>query len=273
MDPSPTDKYICTQFGMQCFAGWNGSRCSRPICKTPCANSGFCTAPDQCACQHGWRGPNCEECETSSSCQNGYCVDEPYKCICRPNWTGPDCSLLMNKCLEKPCMNGGRCTTNGTNGDYYHCDCPSGYTGINCSILTAVCEPMPCGPHGQCIPLSDKDYTCICAHGFGGLSCNQRLSPERTESHTHNTKSVTHEIHERRTSYKLSVVREFIPEQTLLKRPEKSQAVENPPFNELILICSIILFAYVFFCIMQVLIEKEFLPCPFRIILLLIYFY
>jgi len=173
-EPLPTEKFVCTPEGIQCLPGWEGPKCTKPVCDLPCEKGGICVAPDTCQCPRGWRGPTCSECIPRAGCLNGVCTDEPGKCSCLPNWTGAECSILIDKCLEKPCKNGGQCTTNGTHGNFFHCECPDEFTGIDCSISIKVCDGLPCGRHGQCIPLTNS-YTCACASGYGGKDCRRRI--------------------------------------------------------------------------------------------------
>jgi hypothetical protein len=63
--------------------------------------------------------------------------------MCLPNWTGPDCNLMVNKCLDRPCKNGGRCTTYGVHGNYFRCFCPPGFTGLDCAISVVIWHPSP----------------------------------------------------------------------------------------------------------------------------------
>uniref|UniRef100_A0A915CSI0 EGF-like domain-containing protein n=1 Tax=Ditylenchus dipsaci TaxID=166011 RepID=A0A915CSI0_9BILA len=108
-----------------------------------------CAGPDECRCSKGWRGKQCEECIPKQGCRNGYCLSEPGKCICKPNWTGADCELRIDKCLDKPCQNGGKCTTNGLHGEAFHCSCREGFTGEDCSKLVSPCANSPCGLHAR----------------------------------------------------------------------------------------------------------------------------
>lgn len=176
--PLSNDNYVCTPNGMQCHVGWNGTRCDQPICLQPCANGGRCIRPNQCACPTGWDGPQCTHCKPKAGCQNGYCVDEPGKCFCQPNWTGADCDLKINKCLDKPCKNGGRCTTYGIHGDFFRCSCPLGFTGIDCSFSYTDCTKAICGPNGHCQPQINGGYICACAPGFSGADCNERVKTD-----------------------------------------------------------------------------------------------
>lgn len=100
----------------------------------PCYNNATCLnqaseALYKCQCAPGFNGTNCDTiidpCSTNPCQNNGVCKYtgiNSFTCICTPQWSG---SLCQNPvCVDKPCINGGKCnlTTNT-------CDCPTGYFG------------------------------------------------------------------------------------------------------------------------------------------------
>ncbi|XP_069169023.1 uncharacterized protein [Procambarus clarkii] len=74
-------------------------------------------------------------------------------------------------CDPSPCLNGGRCITEGTN---HSCLCTNGYTGAFCQVRW--CEMSPC-LWGQCHSGGPNGYICVCERGYGGLRCQDRVSP------------------------------------------------------------------------------------------------
>ncbi|KAI1709414.1 delta serrate ligand domain-containing protein [Ditylenchus destructor] len=178
-EPGPRDNYACTPQGMKCFPGWDGQRCTQPICEMPCFNGGVCSGPNQCKCPQGWAGQDCATCVPRQGCSSkgGYCT-EPGKCLCKPNWTGVNCDVIIDKCLEKPCKNGGKCTTNGFHGDAFYCTCLPAFGGDDCSrISNRRCTQTTCGTHGQCIPIGPlaNDIYCQCDPGYYGSDCGLRI--------------------------------------------------------------------------------------------------
>ncbi|XP_069952951.1 uncharacterized protein [Cherax quadricarinatus] len=74
-------------------------------------------------------------------------------------------------CDPSPCLNSGRCITEGTN---HSCLCTSGYTGAFCQVMW--CEMSPC-LWGQCHSGGSNGYICVCERGYGGPHCKDRVSP------------------------------------------------------------------------------------------------
>ncbi len=57
-----------------CEEGYEGARCTLPVCGATCANGGICAAPEICSCPVSYDGPQCSECATGylkvfGSCQ------------------------------------------------------------------------------------------------------------------------------------------------------------------------------------------------------------
>uniref|UniRef100_A0A7E4V9S4 Delta-like protein n=1 Tax=Panagrellus redivivus TaxID=6233 RepID=A0A7E4V9S4_PANRE len=117
----------------KCHAGWNGRDCSMPICEGGCGGLGDCIAPGVCSCADGWLGPNCAECRPRYGCLHGVCSETPGTCVCEANWTGDLCDQVADKCLERPCKNGGLCKANQM-VNFYTCECPDGFVGKDCEI-------------------------------------------------------------------------------------------------------------------------------------------
>ncbi|KAH7724909.1 X-Serrate-1 protein [Aphelenchoides avenae] len=173
------DNFVCTSNGRECLPGWTGVDCKEPLCEKECRN-GKCVAPNTCSCMLGWTGETCADCVTYNGCKNGYCT-RPGTCVCRPNWTGRFCDKVVDKCAERPCRNGGICTS--VEHNTFVCICPEGFTGETCSDKEPPCAKQPCGPNGVCVNTgwSRDDYVCQCNKGFVGRNCDRvrKVSPGR----------------------------------------------------------------------------------------------
>ena len=109
----------------------------------------------------------------------------------------------VDPCANRPCRNGGRCTT--LSETEYRCTCAVGYTGRDCErrkwsalyglnpftlkhiqfvvqiccCITGImqvnpCDRRPCQNGGLCSPLSENEYACRCPAGFEGRDCERR---------------------------------------------------------------------------------------------------
>ncbi|XP_037779134.1 delta-like protein A [Penaeus monodon] len=74
-------------------------------------------------------------------------------------------------CEPSPCLNDGRCVTEGGN---HTCLCSSGYTGAFCQVKW--CEMTPC-IWGTCETGGPDGFVCVCRRGYGGIRCQDRVSP------------------------------------------------------------------------------------------------
>jgi hypothetical protein len=74
-------------------------------------------------------------------------------------------------CANNPCVNGGKCVSNGNE---YACRCPAGYCGINCQNEPKPdpCVSNPCLNGGTCEKEGDE-FACRCAVGFAGDRCQK----------------------------------------------------------------------------------------------------
>ncbi|KAH7700433.1 X-Serrate-1 protein [Aphelenchoides avenae] len=186
--PGPRDNFVCTSNGRECLPGWTGVDCKEPLCEKGCRN-GKCVAPNTCSCTLGWTGETCADCVTYNGCKNGYCT-RPGTCVCKPNWTGRFCDKVVDKCAERPCRNGGICTS--VKHNTFVCICPEGFTGATCSDKEPPCAKQPCGPNGVCVNTggsSRDDYVCQCNKGFVGRNCDRvrKVSPGRLPAKTNLT--------------------------------------------------------------------------------------
>lgn len=89
------------------------------------------------SCPLGWFGQKCNECSPKDGCVNGYCAGDAFTCKCKPNWAGDNCDKVVDRCLDRPCLNGGRCFATGLYEEY-KCNCPPGYSGRNCETTVSL---------------------------------------------------------------------------------------------------------------------------------------
>ncbi|XP_075054823.1 protocadherin Fat 3 isoform X5 [Mixophyes fleayi] len=83
------------------------------------------------------------------------------------------CVLYPDACEEKPCQNGGSCTSVPSGG--YQCSCPSQFIGKNCESEITACFPNPCRNGGSCDPIGSS-FICSCRTGLRGLTCEDDIN-------------------------------------------------------------------------------------------------
>ncbi|XP_072014228.1 extracellular matrix protein 3-like [Amphiura filiformis] len=112
-------------------------------CDRPCQNGGICINPDECLCPKQFTGTNCEndvdECTLPNDCTDPLltCVNTngSYHCECR----NPRFQLTGGTCIDVGCpldycLNGGVCVDSTTSASGYSCVCAIGYSGQTCDV-------------------------------------------------------------------------------------------------------------------------------------------
>ncbi|XP_077325020.1 protein crumbs homolog 1-like isoform X1 [Lithobates pipiens] len=157
-----------------------------------------------CLCMHG-QAQNC----LSASCLNGGTCQETLNgstCHCPTQplvFTGQHCEVLYDACTEFDCpkthtcqaklgypeyqclcQSGSNCTTNNCDnnpclfpntqcsddGEAFTCKCQNGYGGLKCQEKVSPCAQNPCDNSAQCVETVDG-YTCVCQTGYTGQHC------------------------------------------------------------------------------------------------------
>lgn len=81
-------------------------------------------------------------------------------------------AYTMGACDGNPCMNGGNCVDMGTeeNPKQFTCACAEGYTGLTCQKRIDPCAEEPCQNGGICEPRGEH-FHCSCSDRFKGRLC------------------------------------------------------------------------------------------------------
>jgi len=175
--------------------------------QTPCKNNGTCNLDAneeifyKCFCQAPYYGDNCEKkhCIDDDPClNNGECNPTEdgigYNCTCLPKYYGEECQYEYCK-DSNPCSNGGECiSTKDSNS--YKCSCAPKYYGDLCEY--EYCQDSnPCLNDGVC-STTDRDYSCQCKYGYGGVNCEIddcfRFEVHTTSSSFHGSKRYCNSI-------------------------------------------------------------------------------
>lgn len=106
---------------------------------------------------------------------NGTCIDllNNYKCTCPYGYSGQDCSVIIDMCINKPCLNNAICIMD-TNHVVFHCDCSKGWTGKICDTDVDECIGGIC-QNGATCENNLGSYECHCLDGWTGDECNSDI--------------------------------------------------------------------------------------------------
>ncbi|KAL7991997.1 hypothetical protein Chor_016253 [Crotalus horridus] len=167
--------HICLSgFGSGCCPGWipspGSGQCTLPLCSFGCG-SGFCIAPNVCACRDGRQGVTCQdppgacgEYGCDLTCNHGGCQEVARVCPLGFSMTettnGVRC-VDIDECLSGSCE--GLCVN--TEGGFV-CECGPGMqlaTDRHSCQDTDECLTTPCQQHCQ---NSIGSYQCSCHPGF-----------------------------------------------------------------------------------------------------------
>uniref|UniRef100_A0A670Z378 von Willebrand factor C and EGF domains n=1 Tax=Pseudonaja textilis TaxID=8673 RepID=A0A670Z378_PSETE len=165
--------HICLSgFGSGCCPGWipspGSGQCTLPLCSFGCG-SGFCIAPNLCACRDGRQGitylpGTCGEYGCDLTCNHGGCQEVARVCPLGFSMTetanGVHC-VDIDECLSASCE--GLCVN--TEGGFV-CECGPGMqlaTDRHSCQDTDECLTTPCQQHCQ---NSIGSYQCSCYPGF-----------------------------------------------------------------------------------------------------------
>ena len=109
----------------------------------------------QCKCQPGYNGNGIgpEGCSKDNiscdkQCKNGYCVVQngAAVCLCFQGFSGDLCDKAADPCLERPCLNGGSCSSNG---ESFSCSCTPEWSGSVCDVPLGECGGNLAGDSGS----------------------------------------------------------------------------------------------------------------------------
>lgn len=118
-------------------------------------------------------------CETTpySPCLNdGLCMeiesvgDTTVNCSCPSDFFGAGCQFF-DECSNSPCLNGGECFVDLSIARQFTCVCADGFEGPTCETMVSACISSPCFNNAQCIGSEDGSFECICPTGFSGELC------------------------------------------------------------------------------------------------------
>ncbi|VDK69678.1 unnamed protein product [Litomosoides sigmodontis] len=80
---------------------------------------------------------------------------------------------MIDKCVENPCGNGGRCHPNSSAELGFTCLCKEGWSGSSCERK---CDPNLCRINGTCVEKSDGELGCECPPGASGRYCEREIN-------------------------------------------------------------------------------------------------
>ncbi|XP_078377795.1 uncharacterized protein LOC144660948 [Oculina patagonica] len=222
----------CTDQWCSLTAVYSGqwANCVNPCTNNPCQNAGTCTVTGDdsysCQCAEGYYGNSCEKVSpcNSSPCKNGAsCImtgEDSYSCNCTEEFEGETCESRRpcppgkktdnaeGRCCVFPFVYGGvsydsctdqwcsltavysgqwaycvnPCTNNPcqnagtctvTGDDSYSCQCAEGYYGNSCEKVSP-CNSSPCKNGASCIMTGEDSYSCNCTEEFEGETCESR---------------------------------------------------------------------------------------------------
>ena len=183
--------YLCL-----CATGYEGSTCTDLVdhcASSPCQNNGVCENKlngYECKCSGTHIGLHCEVLleDTCASEGNqchfgGQCVEDTllnlHFCNCSEGYMGDFCLYQYQPCEKAQCNSPGtlECATEDDGVPF--CKCKAGFAGPRCETAT-ICASFPCENGGTCHADDMSGFTCTCAPGYTGESCQSLIFSECT---------------------------------------------------------------------------------------------
>ena len=162
-----------------------------------------------CECAPGWKGVTCEEpelpCDSNPCLFNGNCTDTPnlidFSCECPDYYFLKNCGALDICFIDEAfpilngaftaCKNGASCTRQDTVQAFplqipdvstgtlltlsisdFSCECAPGWKGVTCEEQDLPCDSTPCLFNGNCTDTADLvDFSCECPDHYFLKNC------------------------------------------------------------------------------------------------------
>ncbi|KAK9891601.1 hypothetical protein WA026_015561 [Henosepilachna vigintioctopunctata] len=185
-----------------CMSGYEGDgyTCTLAICTSndDCSATEECLRTNaqlyECVCKEGYARDSQNLCvDNSSSCGGGTCVenaeclfDPSYSiqyCSCKAGYDGDGitecklkpvgCDVLKNCGLHSVCLYDAQI-------DLHTCKCQDGFNGDGfvCQLVeNCLTNPSLCHSDASCVANNNRQYNCVCNHGFIGNGTTCLRSP------------------------------------------------------------------------------------------------
>ncbi|KAI9585064.1 hypothetical protein GQX74_006959 [Glossina fuscipes] len=190
----------CQQPGeCDCRHGWQGPLCNE--CKVyPGCKHGSCDGTAwTCRCDTNWGGILCDQdlnycgthepCKHGGTCQNT--APDKFHCTCAEGLSGERCEIVEHPCATQPCKNGGSCTVKeskittippyramrgmsaamGKPVSGYNLSLTLQGLAKNNSSNSNASSSSSLNNYHQHIPPPVSEFTCACAPGWTGPTC------------------------------------------------------------------------------------------------------
>lgn len=158
-----TPKSVPAQ-GCDCYRGWNGTLCDRPIGCDPHGHPSNATSSAECICDPGWNGTRCEhnKCLVSLVASSG--LDHTYHQMGVQPDPCSDSATNMQDCLRANLE--------------YNCYCGEQHATFD-NVTAMGCtntSHLDCGSHGVWgVHSHNNTHACICEHYYIGARCERHV--------------------------------------------------------------------------------------------------